>query len=404
MDINIVNYLIGGLCQWPALQLVLFTLVTTHLTIISVTVFLHRHQAHRALEINPLLSHLFRCWLWLTTGIVTQEWVAVHRKHHARCETEEDPHSPKILGIQNVLWRGSELYREAAKNKEDLTKFGHATPDDWLERNLYSRFHNLGIAILFGCYLVLFGTAGICVWAVQMLWIPFFAAGVINGIGHYWGYRNFECADAATNIVPWGLLVCGEELHNNHHTYPSSAKLSNKPWEIDLGWFYIRFFQLTGLAKVKKIAPKPTLAAAKVEVDKETLLSVVNHRFHIMAQYSKQVLIPVLKDEIQSLEGRSSKQFRKYRHILIRHDNLLDPHSRSKLAKVCEGNSRIKTVYQYKLELQKLWHRSTQSSEALCESLRQWCQNAEQSGEQVLVEFSRQIRKYRQPLDVAVST
>ncbi len=399
MDSDIVNYLTGGICQWSATQLIIFTLVTTHCTIISVTLYLHRHQAHRALTIQPPLAHLFRFWLWLTTGIVTKEWVAIHRKHHARCDTEEDPHSPQILGIKQVLWRGSELYRDAAKNKVELAKFGHGTPDDWLEHHLYGRFHYLGISMLFGVYLVLFGTAGICVWAVQMLWIPFFAAGVINGIGHYWGYRNFECADAATNIIPWGLLVGGEELHNNHHTYPSSAKLSNQPWEIDLGWYYIKLFQIMGLVKVKKIAPKPTLAAEKLEIDKETLVSVITHRFHIMAQYSRQVLIPVLKDEIHVIEGATRLQFRNYRKILIRNDNLLDSHARSKLEKVCEDNSRIEKVYQYKLELQKLWLRSTQSTETLCESLRQWCHNAEQSGEQVLVEFARQMRQYGSPLD-----
>jgi stearoyl-CoA desaturase (delta-9 desaturase) len=236
---------------------VLITLALTHVTIVTVTVFLHRSQAHRALDLHPAVNHFFRFWLWLTTGMVTREWVAVHRRHHAKCETPEDPHSPQVLGLGKVMSEGAELYKAAADDGETLSRYGHGTPDDWLERNLYGRFTWHGVGLLLILDVLLFGVYGITMWAVQMLWIPFFAAGVINGVGHFWGYRNFETADAATNIVPWGILIGGEELHNNHHAFPSSARLSSKWWELDIGWFYIRLLGALGLARVKKVAPEP---------------------------------------------------------------------------------------------------------------------------------------------------
>ena len=228
----------------------LVTLSLTHMTIASVTIFLHRHQAHRALELHPIASHCFRFWLWLTTGIITKEWVAIHRKHHAKCETIEDPHSPQFYGIGTVLFKGAKLYRIEARNTATLKKYGHGTPDDWLERNLYSKHDTLGIGIMLAIDIFLFGPIGLIMWGVQMVWIPFFAAGVINGVGHYWGYRNFASNDTSTNIVPWGILIGGEELHNNHHAYVTSAKLSNKWWEFDIGWVYIRALEILGLATV----------------------------------------------------------------------------------------------------------------------------------------------------------
>jgi stearoyl-CoA desaturase (delta-9 desaturase) len=251
-----IDFLAHGVWRLSWWQVLIFTLVVTHITIASVTIFLHRTQAHRAMELGPIPSHFFRFWLWLTTGMVTKEWVAIHRKHHAKCETPDDPHSPQTRGIETVFWQGAELYRAEAKNKETLAKFSHGTPDDWIERNLYTRFSWQGVALMLIINVTLFGALGATVWAVQMLWIPVTAAGIINGIGHYWGYRNFEAPDASTNISPWGLIIGGEELHNNHHTYPTSAKFSVKRYEFDLGWAYIRAMQAIGWARVKKVPPK----------------------------------------------------------------------------------------------------------------------------------------------------
>jgi fatty-acid desaturase len=258
---GVVDWLANGLIDTTWWQVLAFTLVVTHITIAAVTIFLHRSQAHRALDLHPIPSHFFRFWLWLTTGMVTKEWVAIHRKHHAKCETDDDPHSPQTRGIKTVLLTGSELYRAEAKVQETLTKYGHGTPDDWIERNLYTRFSWQGVGLMLIVNLMLFGAIGATVWAVQMLWIPITAAGIINGIGHWWGYRNFEAVDASTNVSPWGIIIGGEELHNNHHTYPTSAKLSVKPYEFDIGWAYIRGLETLGLAKVRKTPPKLALGS-----------------------------------------------------------------------------------------------------------------------------------------------
>jgi stearoyl-CoA desaturase (delta-9 desaturase) len=273
--------MLNGILDLPWWGYVLVTLGITHITIASVTIFLHRHQAHRALELHPLVSHFFRLWLWLTTGMVTKEWTAIHRKHHARCETEQDPHSPQIFGLSKVLWEGAELYRKESKNLDTLDHYGKGTPNDWIERNLYTPYSQFGIVVMFIVDALLFGPIGITIWAVQMIWIPLFAAGVINGIGHYWGYRNYESADAATNIVPWGILIGGEELHNNHHAFPGSAKLSSKTWEFDIGWLYIRSLEIFGFAKVKKVAPEPVMNPDKQSVDMETVRAILVTRFHV---------------------------------------------------------------------------------------------------------------------------
>src|SRR5687768_16397691 len=277
-----IDWLGNGLWDLAWWQVVLYTLLTTHITIAAVTIFLHRTQTHRAMDLGPIPSHFFRFWLWLGTGMVTKEWVAIHRKHHAKCETEEDPHSPQVKGLDEVMWRGAELYRKESLNKETVERYGHGTPDDWIERNLYSRFNIVGISAMLIINFALFGFIGVTIWAVQMVWIPLLAAGVINGIGHFWGYRNFQPADASRNIVPWGILIGGEELHNNHHTYGTSAKLSNRWYEFDIGWLYICVLKAFGLAEVKKIAPKLKLAAAKAECDHETLQAIVTHRYEVI--------------------------------------------------------------------------------------------------------------------------
>src|SRR5450830_660655 len=294
----------SGLLDLPWWGYVLTTLALTHITIASVTIFLHRHQAHRALDLHPVASHFFRFWLWLTTGTVTKEWASIHRKHHAKCETSDDPHSPQILGIKKVLLEGAELYRKEARNLETLEKYGRGTPDDWLERNLYSRHSMLGIMLMLAIDVLLFGPIGITIWAVQMIWIPVTAAGIINGIGHYWGYRNYDCADAATNIIPFGILIGGEELHNNHHTYATSAKLSSKWYEIDIGWAYIRILETLRLAKVKKLAPEPKFSHGKSEADFETLQSVIANRYDVMAKYAKSIK-HAWKEELDHLKDKA---------------------------------------------------------------------------------------------------
>ena len=265
--------------ELPIWAYLMIVLGLTHITIAAVTIFLHRHQAHRALELHPFVSHFFRFWLWLTTGIVTREWVAIHRKHHAKVETIDDPHSPRQAGIEKVLLQGAELYRVEARNQQTLQQYGHETPNDWVEHNIYSKYSYGGIFFMLAVNIIMFGAIGITIWAIQMVWIPLFAAGVINGVGHWWGYRNYESADASTNILPIGALIGGEELHNNHHAFVSSAKLSSKWYEMDLGWIYICLLQKLKLARVKKLAPKPMIDSNKQHIDFDTLRAVVANRF-----------------------------------------------------------------------------------------------------------------------------
>ena len=369
-------------------------LLMTHITIASVTIFLHRHQAHRALELHPAISHFFRFWLWLTTGMVTKEWVAVHRKHHAKCETEDDPHSPQVLGIRNVLWRGSELYRAAADQREVLEKYGHGTPEDWLEKHLYTRHSRIGIFLMLLIDVTLFGVIGITIWAVQMMWIPIWAAGVINGIGHYWGYRGYETMDASTNIVPWGILIGGEEMHNNHHAFPSSAKFSTQWWEFDLAWMYIRGLQALGLAKVKKLAPKPVIISGKEHVDMETVRAVIINRFHVMAHYGRDVLLPVLKQELHRADASCRELLQRARGLLVRERSLMDKEAKYKLDVALKTSGALDTVYQFRLRLQEIWSRSTASHENLLRALQEWCTQAEDTGIEVLQNFARTLRGY----------
>ncbi|MEJ5211305.1 MAG: fatty acid desaturase [Burkholderiales bacterium] len=382
----------SGLISMPWWGYVAVTLVLTHITIASVTIFLHRHQAHRALDLHPIASHFFRFWLWLTTGMVTKEWAAIHRKHHAMCETVNDPHSPQILGLKKVLWEGAELYRKEAKNRETLEKYGKGTPDDWIERNLYSKHTVLGIGIMFVIDVVLFGPIGITMWAVQMAWIPFTAAGVINGIGHYWGYRNFSSDDAATNIVPWGIIIGGEELHNNHHAYPTSAKLSAKWWEFDIGWLYIRILEMLGLARVKKVAGKPRIIPSKTTPDAATLQAVITHRYEVMARYVNSVK-SIVREEIGKLRlpQLNVKTFRKWLHL---DEAALPVPERETLEQALHSSRVLATIYAMRKELAAIWARSTASQEELLKRLEDWCQRAEASGIEALQQFARRLRAY----------
>lgn len=380
-----------GLEWWQAL---LAALALTHVTIATVTVYLHRAQAHRALDLHPVVSHFFRFWLWLTTGMVTREWVAIHRKHHAKCETDEDPHSPQRLGIRKVLWQGAELYKQAVADPRIAERYGHGTPDDWVERRLYTPHRNLGITLMLFIDLALFGAWGLTVWAIQMIWIPFWAAGVINGIGHYWGYRNFESPDAATNISPLGILVGGEELHNNHHAFPSSARLSSKWWEFDIGWLYIRIMEILGLARVKKQAPRLTLLPGKDKVDMDTLKAVVVSRMHVLANYAREVLTPVTRMELCGSEQACRKLYRQTRKLLMREESRLDDKARKTLQRVLENSRDLRTVYQFRQRLQQVWERTACSQEQLLSALQDWCRQAEATGIQSLQEFAHSLRGY----------
>lgn len=385
--------MVNGLLDLSVWELVVVTLVLTHITIAAVTIYLHRHQAHRALELNPMVSHFFRFWLWMTTGMRTIEWVAIHRKHHAKCETEEDPHSPQVVGIRKVFWQGAELYREEAKNDETMTKYGKGTPTDWLERNVY-RHHIVGIALMAVVDVLLFGALGLTVWAIQMVWIPFWAAGVINGIGHYWGYRNYECKDAATNIVPWGIIIGGEELHNNHHTYPGSAKLSSKWWEFDIGWFYIRLMETVKLAQVKKVAPTPVIGPIKPKVDMDTLGAILTNRFQVMSTYYKNVVVPVLSEEVKRANESSQKMLKRARTLLVREESLLNDNAKQKLNTVLSLSQKLNIVYSYRQKLEDIWNRREANQENLLKALQEWCKQAEAAGVHALEDFARNLRGY----------
>jgi stearoyl-CoA desaturase (delta-9 desaturase) len=373
---------------------VVAVLLLTHITIISTTVYLHRHQAHRALDLHPIISHFFRFWLWFATGTVTKEWTAIHRKHHAKCETKDDPHSPQIVGIRKVLWQGYELYRAEAANQETLERYGQGTPDDWIERHLYTRYSMLGIFLMLVCDLILFGIPGITIWAIQMIWIPFFAAGVINGIGHYWGYRNYECPDQARNIVPWGILIGGEELHNNHHTYASSAKLSLKWWEIDLGWCYIRLLSALKLARVKKVPPQLRSIPTRKTIDAETLKVLIVNRFQVLAHYTKDVILPVFHEEKFKSGKMKAAWFAHAKELLIRAESLIDEASKQRLTHFLEESRTLHIVYHYRTRLQAIWEKTTATQKELIAALQDWCKQAEETGIETLGKFALNLRTY----------
>ena len=402
---NILMSVFDGLIEWLAhgllaatwWQIVLYALVTTHITIAAVTIFLHRSQAHRALDLHAIPSHFFRLWLWLGTGQVTKEWVSIHRKHHAKCETEEDPHSPQTRGIKTVLLTGAELYRVESKNQETLKKYGHGTPDDWLERNLYTRFSWQGVGVMMVIDLALFGAAGLAVWAVQMAWIPVTAAGIINGLGHWWGYRNFEAADASTNLSPWGILIGGEELHNNHHTYPTSAKLSVKPYEFDIGWMYIRMMEMVGLATVRKTVPTMKLGSVKPVADSHTLEAIIANRYEVMAKYAAH-LRTACRVELERLKAEGAENTAKWKDMhmakrwLHRDEDKIPVGVKAQVANAWADNEKLKKLVTMREELRQLWTRTNVSAEQLVADLQAWCKKAEESGIAALQEFALKLR------------
>jgi len=392
----VLSFLSTGLLDFSAWEVVLYTLVVTHITIISVTVYLHRHQAHRALDLHPIPSHFFRFWLWLTTGQVTKEWASIHRKHHAKCDTEEDPHSPQTRGIRKVLFEGAELYRAESKVQETMDKYGHGTPDDWIERHVYTGRSMMGIVAMLVINIALFGIIGLSVWAVQMMWIPITAAGIINGLGHWWGYRNFDCSDAATNIFPWGILIGGEELHNNHHTYATSAKLSSKWYEFDLGWGYIRMLEMVGLAKVKKVAPKPKLAKNKDQADFDTLQSVIANRYDVMAKYAKSVRHAFHEEfeQRKHASGLETRFLKSSRKLMQREPAKLELSQKEQLVELFQHSKALETMHNMRVELGAIWERSHHTRDQLLHQLQDWCNRAEASGIKALQDFSLRLRTY----------
>ena len=370
-----------------------YTLVVTHITIVSVTVYLHRHSSHRALDLKPGLSFFFRLWLWLTTGMMTKEWTAVHRKHHATTETKDDPHSPRIYGLGEIFWKGTEYYRRGC-TPETLEKYGKGTPDDWWERRVFTHHAYLGIGTAATVAIVLFGSVGIIVWAVQMLWIPVLAAGVINGVCHHTGYRNFETPDHSKNIVPWGILIGGEELHNNHHTHPNSAKLSIQPWEFDIGWFWIRLFTLAGWAKPRSTGPVAARVRGKAHVDMDTVWAVLNDRFRVMARYAERVVGPLAKQESRAASSSGRRLLRRAKRVLCREEAMVRDRDRRDIKAILESSPALKTIYEMRLELSAVWAKRGGSGEDLLGAFKAWCVAAEDTGIHALGEFARDLKSY----------
>ena len=391
----VVDWMANGLWDLSWWQLLLYTLITTHFTIAGVTIFLHRSQAHRALDLGPVPSHFFRFWLWLGTGMVTKEWVAIHRKHHAKCETADDPHSPQTRGLGKVMREGAELYRAEAQNEETLRKYGHGTPDDWMERNIY-RHSVMGPSLMLILNVALFGAIGLSIWAVQMVWIPFWAAGVVNGVGHFWGYRNYEATDASTNLLPWGLIIGGEELHNNHHTFPTSAKFSVKPYEFDIGWVYISLMQKLGWAKVKKTPPRLRMGAVKPVADELTLEAIIANRYEVMARYARGVRTAV-QHELDLLKQKQAQKsdvslLKGVQRWLHRDADKVPERAQSQLAQARAAHPVIDQMLVMREELRQLWLNTSLSREQLTGQLQAWCQRAEASGIAALKDFSVKLR------------
>ena len=382
-----------GVLNLSAWGYVIVTLVMLQITMMAVTLYLHRDQAHRAIDLHPVLRQFFRFWIWCTSGMLTREWVAVHRKHHAFCETKGDPHSPQIYGLKKVLFEGGELYRVEKDNRETVEKFGRGAPDDWLEKNIYLRVPFGGILLLVITELLLFGVPGIIIIAIQMSSMPLFAAGIINGLGHHSGYRNFECDDASTNLVPWAFLIGGEELHNNHHAFPTSAKFSVRRWEFDIGWLYITIFRSLGLARVNKVAPRPVLQEKPdSSVDTDNLRAIIINRMHVLRDYTKQVTVPVFKKEKALAVG--NKAFHRAKKLLVRRPMLLDENAKMRLGKLLENNVALQTVHEFREKLSELWCGANVSNERLLAQLREWCADAEASGIKVLEDFAERLRSY----------
>lgn len=386
----------SGFIELSYISFIIITFALTYLTVLSVTLYLHRFSAHRGFKLHPILQHFFRLWLWITTGMSTKEWTAIHRKHHAKCETAEDPHSPAFKGLATVLFKGVVLYRNEAKNQETMEKYGKGTPNDWLERHVYTRFGGvIGVVTMLLIDFVLFGAIGVAVWAIQMAWIPFFAAGVVNGLGHRIGYRNFETADTSTNLTPWGILLCGEELHNNHHAFPNSPKFSIKWWEFDAGWFWIKLFSWVGLAKVGLVKRDLHTQTGKTEIDWNTVLAILNNRVQVMAQYSKQVINPLINMEKAAAASIAEKRlFRRAKRLLCREKTFIRHRHVERVNLLLKKYSSLQITHSLRVELQAIWQKTSASKQELLSALKEWCQKAEQSGVKKLQEFAKVLKSY----------
>jgi len=388
----VLNFLNDGLTGASWREILVYVLIVTQLTIFTVTLYLHRSQTHRGVDFHPVLAHLFRFWGWLTTGMVTREWVAVHRKHHAKVETEEDPHSPMIYGIKKVFWDGVSLYRDACQSKQDMEQYGRGTPDDWVERNVYGAHPYWGPTLMLLISLALFGVIGAAIWALQMVWIPFWAAGFVNGIGHWAGYRNFESADTSRNLIPWAFWIGGEELHNNHHAFPSSSKFALRKWEFDIGWAAICGLRAIGLAKVLRVAPSLDVRPNVHLPDAETLKAVLTLRFQAMTDFYRGVVVPTLRDEALHA-GESIKAVpRRMRLALADGGRWLDGENHAKLQAVLAKRPTLKIVVDFRTRLVALMEQ--RGAEQALKGLQQWIHEAEQSGIRVLQEFAARLKGY----------
>ncbi len=391
---TILDFLNGGLMHASGWTKVIYFFVVTQLTIFAVTLYLHRSACHRGVDFHPVLTHFFRFWSWVSTGMVTKEWVAIHRKHHAKCETEEDPHSPKFFGINTVLWKGVDLYRVASHDASTMEKYGLGTPNDWLERHVYTPHAYWGPVLTFTVNILLFGIWGLAISALQMIWIPFWAAGVVNGIGHWWGYRNFETADMATNLTPWGFWIGGEELHNNHHAFPSSAKFALRKFEFDIGWAAIRLFETLGLAKVLRVAPSLDVRPNVQLPDAETLKALLSHKFEVMTDYFRGVIAPTLREEASNAGNGLAAIPRRLRRALGNGGRWLDNASRERMAALVEHRPTLRTVCDFRARLATVLERGNGGAEAMLASLTEWCREAEATGIAALAEFSARLRGY----------
>ena len=395
MSDSLTDFLAGGLLQLGWGSMLVYLLVATQITIFTVTLYLHRSQAHRAVDFHPVLAHFFRFWCWLTTSMITREWAAIHRKHHAKCETEEDPHSPQFKGISTVFWRGVELYRAARAEREDIEKYGKGCPDDWIERRLYTPYATLGPTILLFLSFALFGFKGVAVWAIQMAWIPFWAAGVVNGLGHWWGYRNFETTDTATNLTPWGVWIGGEELHNNHHAFPSSAKFALRRWEFDIGWAAIKALEALRLAKVLRVAPTLDVRPNIAMPDGETLKALLAIRFQAMTDYYRTVTLPALREEAAAMNAKASQLLpSKLRKGLADGGRWLDEDKKARLAAFLAERPKLATVAEYRARLAQVLDERSSDAKATLARLHAWCQEAEASGIASLQQFSARMKGY----------
>ncbi|KRG88214.1 aminotransferase [Stenotrophomonas daejeonensis] len=395
MTDTLLDFLSGGVAGLGWWGMLAVLLVFTQLTIFAVTLYLHRSQAHRGVDFHPLVAHFFRFWTWLTTSMITREWVAIHRKHHARVETDEDPHSPVTKGIGRVFWRGVELYREARAQRADIEQYGRGAPEDWIERHLYTPHANLGPVLLFALNFVLFGLPGIALWAIQMAWIPFWAAGVVNGLGHWWGYRNFESADTSTNLTPWAFWIGGEELHNNHHAFPSSARFSMRRWEFDIGWQAIRLLQALRLAKVLRVAPTMDVRPNISVPDADTLRALLSHRFQAMTDYQRNVFTPALREEAAAAGAKLRKLLpRRLRRGLVNDGRWLKPDCREQLQRWVQQRPRIQLLVEHRARLSALLEARTHDAAERLKHLQQWCQEAEASGIAALQAYAARLKGY----------